>query len=66
MSNITKIWEWLPPRFEHEFDCVGCGRSVIAFVHYGHLSYCMMCQELGGEMSKAIQDRGDSIHPVSK
>jgi hypothetical protein len=51
-------------RYGHEFQCIGCDRHVIAFVHHGHARLCLMCQELGPEMSRAIQDRGEAIPPV--
>ncbi len=64
MTKIVRLRDRQPERFNHEFDCTGCGRSVIAFVHRGHLEFCMMCQELGPEMSKAMQDRADAVPPA--
>jgi hypothetical protein len=64
MTDIVRLWDRQPERFNHEFDCKGCGRSVIAFVHRGHPDFCFMCQELGPELSKALQDRGESVPPV--
>ncbi len=64
MSGVTKLWTHQPERFAHEFDCLGCARSVLAFVHRGHPDYCLMCQELGARMSKMLQDRGEGVPPT--
>jgi hypothetical protein len=64
MSEVVRLWDRQTERFNHEFHCLGCGRDVIAFVHHGHPDYCLMCQELGAEMSKAMQDRGEGIPPT--
>lgn len=56
-TNIIRIDLRRAIRFAHSFVCTGCAMEVFAAVHYGRADMCLMCQEVGPEMSRWLNGR---------
>jgi hypothetical protein len=46
-ADIIPIVSRQAPHFQVEIDCIGCGQSVYAPVHFGNKRLCFLCQRLG-------------------
>jgi hypothetical protein len=44
-----------------EFDCIGCGRSIVRFVDLGPDEVCGTCMTLGAQRSKLFQNWQDGV-----